>query len=150
MMKNITRSWGYPPKKNKERTQPKITENAIRQEHNLPPVYSHLPASALDKPELAQEIKLQSLAHQTTHAFLQLLESPDFLKNPNRLSVITSLDTAVSTTDKAHSNPQIVVVRPNPHSTPPVLGNIYRIDTLNSPLLKPKDDSLITMLDCTF
>lgn len=108
---------GFPSKKNKIRTQPKITENAIRDEHALPQVYTHLSASELDKPELAQQIKLHSVAHQTQTAFFQLLETPEFLANPARLFFIGSHEDTPMAIE--HFKEKVVVVTPNVYLTPP-------------------------------
>lgn len=123
---------GFPSKKDRERTKPKITENTIREEHSLPQVYTHLFASELIKPGLSEEIKFQSLAHRTTIAFQQLLASSDFLKNSNRLFYITSkkeeeaANETLSDLQKA-SDGNVVLVKPNLNSTPPVLGKINRL-----------------------
>lgn len=127
--------YGIPSKKDKQRTQPKITENAIRQEHHFPPIYTHLYAQELKNPESAREIKLQSLAHRSAQAMQTFLADPAFLNNPNKLAYIQPPDEETFLNIAKREGIEVVGVKQrNPHCSPPVLGKLYHVTTKVQPL----------------
>ncbi len=62
---------GHPSKKS-HRTKSKISENAIRAEHQLPLRYSHLGFEGTSTDKL-KEVKLEATAHQVTSIFQQVV-----------------------------------------------------------------------------